>query len=192
MRIGLDIDDVLVPLVEGLDLFYNTRYGKEISLRDHTSYDLSSVWGISPQETVQIVEDFYRSPAFSDLKPLEGAQDGVGRLSKNHTLIAVSSRPKLIQGPTEEWIGKYFSNNISEVICTGQYNLDSNQISKDTIFLREGVDIVVEDVLPTAVKCVDHGMTAFLFNMPWNQNGNLKNERLVRVHNWADLMRKLK
>jgi uncharacterized HAD superfamily protein len=186
MRIGIDLDEVLAKMVVELNNFYNRRYGTNFSFDDYAEYDLEVTWGGSRDRAVRIVREFYSSSFFKDIQPLDGSQEGIDKMFEENELFVVTARPSLLKRRTEEWIEKYFSGRMKEVIYTGEYSLHSSEMSKEKICLGKGIEIILEDNLETARKCSLEGIRSVLFDRPWNQNGF--DRSVVRVRSWKEAL----
>jgi len=196
MKIAIDIDGVLADTNPALNDFYNKRHGTTLKVKDYFSHDLGKVWGCPEQEAVQIVEEFYQSPCLLRIHPLKGSVQGINALSKKHNLIAVTSRPEIIQMKTEEFISNYFGKKIDEIVSLTLHNFLAEKRSKYYACSSRGVDLLIEDCLETAIDCAEKGITSFLLNQPWNQlDGNYRGilpVNFIRFQNWLEIVEKLK
>lgn len=197
MKIAIDIDDVLADLKPVLNKFYNKRHGTNFNVEDYKYHDLEKTWGGTQENAVKIVEEFYQSPDFLNIRPVPYSPECVLRLSQNHNLFSITSRPETIRLQTRQFLQKYFFGVINNVFHTGQYTLPASHISKASICLEEKADAIIEDCLEIAMDCVNRGLKTFLLNAPYNQlNGAYSKESLspnfIRVQNWLELTEKLK
>ena len=190
-KIGVDIDEVLASLIHELTNFYNSIYKTNFSFEDYHTYDLEDTWGGTKERSVKIVDNFYSSLFFRNIKPIDGSQKSIKVLSGKHDLIAITSRPNFMQRETESWIEKYFPRQIKKIICTGQYFLKQNKISKSDVCLEENAHIIIEDNYQTAFDCSKNGLVSFLLNKPWNKN-SLSGNGVVRVNSWKEILEKIK
>ncbi|HTZ41689.1 MAG TPA: hypothetical protein VMC07_00575, partial [Candidatus Omnitrophota bacterium] len=129
-RIASDIDDVLLNLKDPLRDYYNRRFGANLQLSHYNNYALDKVWGCTRQEAVQIVDDFYLSPEFKTMQPVQGAMEATSLISLKHEVSAITSRPISMQEQTTESLMQYFGNIFSEIFHNGQYGLQTSGLDK--------------------------------------------------------------
>jgi len=187
LRIGIDVDEVLASLVVQLNSFYNETYGTNFHIEDYHSYNLENTWGGDNESAVGIVNNFYNSLYFDEIKPLIGSQQVIEQLSRKNQLVAITSRPDFIKEKTERWIKRYFPKQFEEIICTGRYISSSRHVKSD-ICLTENIGLIIEDNLETCLDCVDNGIDAILFDKPWNRNGSIEDKGIIRVKNWDEVL----
>jgi len=195
MKIAIDIDGVLSDLMPVLNEFYNNRHGTNFRVEDYKHHDFEKTWGGSKENAVKIVEDFFQSPDFLKVRPMPYSPECVLRLSRNHDLFSVTSRPESVRSQTEQFLQKYFFGAISNVFYTGQYTLSASYISKAGICLEEKADVIVEDCLETAVDCAIKGIHALWFAPRNSINGQdhlTLPKNFVHVKNWFEIVEKLK
>ena len=189
--IGLDIDEVLLGLVDGLNDFYNRRFGTGFKVEDYVTYDLEDTWGGTKEDAVRIVEDFYGSPDFLKISPVSGSQEAVARLARTSPLVSITSRPSSIREGTLSQIQRFFGRSIGDVFFNGQYGMKSHKISKASICEGNGVGSFVDDNLSVCNDLAARGIRTYLFERPWNRNEDVHPE-VVRVRNWTELYEVLK
>ena len=120
MNIGVDLDEVLAELMDQLIVFYNNKAGACFRKTDFEAYDLSETWGISQEAAITVVEDFYKSREFTEIRPVEGAQDACAKLKRGgHNLFIITARPASREAATMEWVEKFFPGLFRQVIFTG-------------------------------------------------------------------------
>jgi uncharacterized HAD superfamily protein len=186
MKIGVDLDDVLVQLLVGLDKYHNDIYKTELVFEDHKDFNLSKVWNCSDEEMKKRVYDFYRSDYTNDLIPLDGAVKAIDRLSKNNELILITSRSESIKDRTIEWIEKYFPKKFSKIFFTSQFDSKKVKKTKGDLCVELGISLMIEDHLEYACECAGKNIEVLLMNKPYNQNVNLP-LRVKRVFDWKEI-----
>ncbi|MEI6732163.1 MAG: hypothetical protein WCK90_05820, partial [archaeon] len=67
IKVGSDLDGVLVPLFETALPFLNGRFNTNISLEQVTSHDVSPVFGVSQQVLYEVLCDFYKTDEFKKM-----------------------------------------------------------------------------------------------------------------------------
>lgn len=196
MKIAVDIDGVLADMMPVLNDFYNRKFGTSFNVGDYKYHDLEKTWGGTKENAVEIVDEFFQSPNFSGISPIERSQESVLRLSKKHELFLVTSRPKSIRHRTLEFLQKHFPKGIKRVIHTGQYVSSASSINKFDICTHEKSDVLIEDCLEIAIDCANRGLKTFLLDSPLNRlNGQYLKEdipkNLVRVKSWMEIVKRL-
>lgn len=191
MKIGTDIDDVLLSFFPKLNEFYNGIYGTSFKFEDYKHFDLEKTWGGTKERAIEIVNAFYNHPLFDNILPIDGSQRAINILSKDNDFSAISYRPKDMEIKTINCIEKYFRKNIKEVILNGQYGAKSSEMSKVDICLDKSIELIIEDNFETAKECSEKGITAFLLDKPWNQNNPINNDNFFRFKNWNEILEKL-
>ncbi len=196
MKIAVDIDGVLADLMPFLNDFYNQKYGTNFKIEDYKHHDLDKTWGCSKDEVVKIIEEFYHSPNFLKIVPIEYSQEGILDLSKKHSLFLITSRPQYLSVQTERFIQDFFEGQIKKIIYTGQYRLSAKDIDKTGICILEKADVLVEDCFEVAMRCANQGILVFFLDSFWNQVNGQENpvlpENLLRVKTWREIVEKLK
>lgn len=190
MKIGIDIDEVLSCFVDGINDFHNRVYGTNLKFEDHISWDLEKVFGGSKERAVKVVHDFYDTGGYRNLMVKKGAQEAVNALSKNHMLVALTSRPEFMKGTTLDWLNKNFNKDINETIFGNQYSSPSESVDKSVLCLKFGINVLLDDHPNSSLKCAEKGIKVFLFDRPWNKG--IEHENLIRVKDWPEIIGKLK
>ncbi|MBU2639375.1 MAG: hypothetical protein KKG75_01565 [Nanoarchaeota archaeon] len=192
MLIALDIDDVLADLVPALARFHNDRYGTKLKKKDFHSYRFSEVWGGSNGGAYGKMWSFLHSPYFFNLRPMEGAVEGIRGLGNNpeNGLISITSRPRRLKNLTRNWIERYFPD-ISEIYFSRNNYVDFGNSPKKVDYCKSSsVDVLVEDSLEYARECGEGGIKVVLLDQPWNRQETP--EGVVRVNNWEGIMKYFK
>ncbi|MEK6970216.1 MAG: hypothetical protein AABW68_00790 [archaeon] len=186
MRIGIDIDGVLVDIVSPLLELYNAHKGTGHRYEDVGHYDLHQTWNCSPQEAIDWVHQFYATPAFDEMPVIDGAVAGVTRLSKGHELFIITSRPAYLQEKTKAWIERYFGDAFVEILFGNAYSLHGPQKDKSTLCSEKDVRVLIEDAPGNAIDCAQAGIEVFLFDQPWNRKMS-PTKNVTRVMSWDEI-----
>jgi uncharacterized HAD superfamily protein len=185
MKVGVDIDDVVVDFMGGFLEFCNLKLNKSLCLDDWGSYFLYDVYGVSKQKELEIVEEFHNSDRFEKLGLIGGAKEGVGVLQKNHKLILITSRKPIFKEMTREFIKKHFGEGCFEIFHS--INPDEvKDMKKSDICVNENVDLLIEDNQGYALEVAQQGITVLLLDKPWNKN--VEHENIRRVEDWEGIV----
>lgn len=188
MKIGLDLDDVIVEFSKGYLDFYNLKNRTNLEYKNWTRYNFSDSFGKSKAEANEVMEEFYHSPFFDNLKLSEDSRDSIELLARNNRLFIITARPLRYKEKTEKFTGKYFPDILIKIFYSDEMSKE-HCIGKAGLCKREGIDIFIDDSLECALSCSKEGTKTFLLNKPWNQgecNG------IIRVKNWQEILANIK
>lgn len=187
MHIGVDMDSVIAEIVNPLIRFHNDVYKTKNKPSDHVMFDLSPIWGCDLDETINRIDEFYRSKYFDLIKPIPGARQAISRLSKNHDLSLITARPYWLETKSIIWLNCYFPNRFKHIHHTNlAHKKSSPHKKKSEVCLDNGVEIMIEDHLEYASDIASVGIPVLLFNQPWNQTKNLP-KGVERVYSWKEI-----
>ena len=192
MKIGIDVDEVLCDTLAGFIAFHNQVYGSALVHADFTSYEWSSVLGLSFEEASRRVHEFLDHELFTGVAPVSGAVEAVRELGVNHELVVVTSRWDKMIPPTYTWIDAHFKNVFSDIHFSKNAFAMGNNVNTRTkadICEQEGIDLIIEDALEYAKECAIRGIEVFLYDQPWN-SGALP-DGMTRVESWDAVVKKM-
>jgi uncharacterized protein len=191
MNIAIDLDDVTVQLTVDLTKEYNRQFNTSFTQEDHTVFDLSKVWKCSPEDMMEFVYSFYRSPIMKSLPPVPGAVEGITALSKHNSVCFITSRPEFTKQLTLDWLHTHFPKQDMPVYFTNQFALaHDNKVKKSDICKQMGVEVIIEDGPAYAVDCSENNIIVFLIDRPWNQSVE-ENDNIIRVKTWKEVLSNL-
>ncbi len=189
MKIGIDIDDVLVEFAKGYLNKYEEKYEKKVNFEDIFSFDLWKPLGISKQEAIDLADSYYDSLEFDNIGVLEGAKSALREISKNYEIFLITSRPIKLKEKTNNFINQHFSGIPLRIIFSNDF-FSQGMKSKAQICEEEGIKLIIEDNKNYSALCAKKGIKVFLFDKPWNKNFKRKN--IERVYNWSEILERLK
>lgn len=185
--IGVDFDDVLFKCNEALADFHNTLYGTSYSVGDVTTFDLSTVWNCTPEETQERFDHFFRSAFHHETEMVLGAKDALKALNETYDIVIVTARPTESENATLEWLSKHFLGLYREIHFTNQFHKDrSLHRLKSSILKDVGAVVFIEDALHHAEDASKLGIPVFLFDAPWNQ-GEVPHG-VTRIYSWDEVL----
>ncbi len=186
MKIGIDLDEVLVNFMPCFLSFYEEVSGKKFPLEGMKSY---SFWengvGKDREEAIQLVDRFFESRASDELPLMEGAREAVSRFSEEGKVWIITLRPERYRRKTENLIRKNFPEANGNIVYTGDFH-GGNKKTKAEACLDLGIDELYEDNLHYARVCANYVSMVYLFDKPWNQ-GKVK-RNIFRVKNWREVL----
>ena len=188
MKIGIDLDEVLLDFIGPLNDFYNQCYGTKFSRDDYTDYALWNIWNCSQNEANKFVDFFLRSRYYFLVRPLPDAKRVVERLSLKHELCAITARPLFNRSRVINSVDRYFGKLIKEIHFSGNVFNDLHQgASKAEICLVNDIEVMIEDSLEYAEQCASAGIKSFLLTTPWNVK-KTTSDKITRLKNLSDII----
>jgi uncharacterized HAD superfamily protein len=191
MKIVIDIDEVLADQIPEIIKFFNESYHENLSLEDLDKYVYLGFLGLTKEESKKNLLQFFETPYFRNIKPIDGAIHAIDKLSRNNELIVLTGRPYLIKKDTECWLEQYFPNKFSQIIF-------NNVFTKETFLPRTGskmdicreidAEIFIEDDLFFIQKCPDN-LRVLLYDHPWNRKSLPPG--VSRVKNWNEILERI-
>ena len=188
-KIGIDFDDVIYGFNRAYCDFHNAKYGTNIAYEDISQYEMEKTWGISLQECVKRVDEFYFSTDHAGAKPVEGSLRGIGILKRDNDLHLITSRREDVRAQTTSWLEKHFPNTFAEIHFTNQFGSTKKKRLKSEVCKELGIDVMVEDALHYADDLSTKGVRVLLLDTPWNQ-GQVP-ELVSRVDSWDEAVEAL-
>lgn len=191
MLIALDLDSVLADIVPSMFVFHNKHYGTKNKLSDHMDYALSKTWGCSPEEVVERVYHFYKSPEFHKIKTVSGAEKAVDYLARKYELVIITSRPHITDKSTKLWLDKHFPGKINSIHHTNQFSRAGSPSRKKSQVCRQlGATVIIEDAIEYALDCHNENIKVYLKEMPWNKDRRLP-EGITKFSQWREIKKYL-
>jgi 5'(3')-deoxyribonucleotidase len=187
MKIGIDLDEVLVDFLPALLKYHNATYGTSLTREDFFTYHYWDIWGGTVEEAIKKVCDFHQTPYFKDLKPIAGTQEAIKRLKEGNELFIITSRQESIASATKAWIAEYFPDAFSDVFLTNQYSLSGDKKTKKEYCELLGIEVLIEDQLKYGLECLAPERKIFLLDCPWNKAKELP-EGIKRVYSWQEII----
>lgn len=186
MKIGVDLDDVLVDFWSEMLTFHNSRYGTAFSKGDFFSYDMWEVLGITREEGIARIETFYASPQFTAIPALPGAQEAVRAMGERHELIVITGRPEYTALATHELINRHFPDAFADIHFTNAYARGLPPRAKADVCREQEIELLLEDHIGHALGAAEAGISVMLFDQPWNTEAP-EHENMTRVLSWRDV-----
>lgn len=190
MRIGIDLDDVLIDLNHSLSLFHNTQYGTNYRTDEVRSFHLEEVWNCTRDEAIRRVGEFYEVHDPQYIPAIEGAHETLNRLKKRNEFFIITGRPHSQRTKTEKTVDFHFPNIFNEIHFTDFFSKRGNALTKADICQSLTIDIFVEDNHKWAHQVAEKGIPTILMNKPWNQEP-ITHSNVTRVHNWKEIEQRI-
>jgi len=188
MRIGVDIDDVLVETMPAYLRAFEERFGRAVPLAEARWDPFELHPDIPPPDRLAFFEHLRRTgfmfsrAAYPDAPPAVRALRAAG-----HTLVIVSGRPRPHLPETERMLERIgIRQCFAEIV-----HRDGEGIAeyKGRTARDRRLDVLVEDEFPAARAVAQAGVAVLLMDRPWNQ-GALP-PRMERIASWAEALARL-
>lgn len=189
MVLGLDLDEVLLGFLPAFTQFHNEVYGTRLVLEDYSCYRFWEILGVSKEEGLGRMDNFYRTEHFRGIRPLGGAVEGVRELRKEGELVVITSRPEWIRGETESSLERYFPGQFREVCFSRHISAEGDKKgkTKSEICLEGGIKVLVDDCLDYVLECAGKGIKVVMMDCPYNRVEELP-EGVRRVYDWKGVL----
>lgn len=186
--IGVDLDDVLAKHAQGWADFQRDVCGEQIS-----EHDFRDDWAVAlphvPADELEVrKQKFFTQAVVGELEIIEGAQEGVERLTEFGRVVVLTARRETAREPTERWITKNFGSLIDEIYCATYFDHTGTKITKPKAdaCLEVGVEYLIDDQPRHCLSVSEVGVQALLFgDYRWNQEPQDLPRLVTRVSNWA-------
>ncbi len=189
MRIGVDIDDVLVDALPHFLAAFNARFGKAVPL-EQADWDLFPVFPEIPPSDRRAFWRTLEEERFLFQRPVRPeAAAAIRRLRDlDHDLFMVSGRLPWHREPTLQWLaGQGLGDAFADLLVRDLQRLREDHKREAAATLR--LDAFIEDERRTAEALVTLPLTVFLLDRPWNQGP--ARSGLYRVRNWDEIVSRL-
>ncbi len=188
MNIAIDIDEVLAQFLQGVIDYHNHTYKTNLVADQFKSYYFWETWGGTREQAIKKVADFSKSDFYTNIKPVDGAQEAIQTLKQNHSLFVVTARPETMEKETLSWLNRHFPDCFQEVVFTNHWADGCEAISKGDVCDRFGAELHIEDNIDYAKECLNGKRHVLLMDQPWNQSNSLP-DGVTRVFSWEEILK---
>ena len=172
LRIGIDIDDVLVQSAARSIELYNLSFGSRLTLDDWYNFSdpdfYGPRWGTSDiPEIVKRVVATLKDDDFLTVETVDGAQAALLYLNEQgHKLFAITGRSEGVRAQTKALLDKNFSNIFTDetLFFVDHFEHDGKKVSKADIGLQLNLTHFVEDLPAHANTMAYVGIKTVLLN----------------------------
>jgi 5'(3')-deoxyribonucleotidase len=187
MKIGIDLDEVLVDFLPAFIEYHNATYHTSLKRDDFFSYQYYEVFGGTLEETMRKVYDFHQTPYFKNMKPIAGTQEAISLLKEGNELFIITSRQDSVKEITIQWINEYFPNSFNDIILTNNHSFSGDVKTKREYCDLLKIDALIDDQVYYALECLAPNRKIFLLDCPWNQSAELP-PGISRVYSWQEII----
>lgn len=188
MRIGVDLDDVIVEFSKTFLDFYNKKKSTRFEYRGWTKYQFADSFGLDREGVNLVAEEFFNSNLFYELDFFKDSKKCLNQLSKKNQLYIVTSRPIRHGEKTKKFIEGNLPGVFNEIFYSDEVCKDHAQ-GKAEICKREQIEIIIEDNLEYALCCNQNKIKPIIFNRNWNKEYS---NGILRAGDWNQISYKIK
>lgn len=186
-KIGVDLDDVLLAIIDGLFPWHNRLYGTNNRTDEIRPFELSSSWGCTKEEAVSRILDFYQTPEHAACLPIPGSVEAMNILSQTHELVIITSKPANLEAMTHAWVEKHFPKTFQGIYFTSSFVTPEHQQVKKSELCRElGIELFIDDSIGNIIDVASVCEHSFLFDRPWNQEQIILPSNVTRTFSWKE------
>ena len=171
LRIGIDIDGVIVDLVSSVLPLLSKACGRPVSHRDIYCFDIGKALNIE-DKMADVWAQVYRGNTLRFAPPIKGAITGLSAL-REHEIWLVTRRPTSTRSHTMSWLRE-------KRIKYDHLIFDS---SPNKHSVGQNFDVFVEDNLEQACAIAEACIFSLLLDQPWNQTLILP-KHCTRIEDW--------
>lgn len=187
LKIGIDIDEVIVEFLDSLLEFYNEKYNKDLRKEDFSDYFINNIIGGTQENLEKELDDF--GYPVEKIKLVDGAIDAIKKLSRDHDLFILTARHPRFKHQTETFLNKHFGDIFNEILYTGEVFKEFG-ITKADLCNEKKIEFMIDDNSIFAREIAEKGVKVFLLDKPWNQNYET-HDNIFKVNHWEDVVNKI-
>lgn len=194
IKILCDIDGVLANFFKGFAEFANYNYGTLIDPNlEPAEYDFSG-WGFGADKVnwEEAINKWILQDGFLKLLPYDGATEFCNKINNLYDVYFITARVGDFGHMFSPEIVEKVKNNTSDWFKN--HNIKANNlmfIRNKVDFCKEnGIPILIEDKLKTALRSAKNDLDTVLINRGWNQHP--PRFRIYRVKNYDEALKILK
>lgn len=193
MAIGIDIDEVLFPLLAPHCRFLNRKYNIHLEESQFSTYDfwdnpayLDHGKRVTQKQATDDYYEFIKTPEFKRIEPYSGAVEAVSQLKELDSLIAVTSRQNELKNHTEMQLDYFFPQAFSKIVLGNRYaNNSEPEISKIKLCKDNNTWLLLEDQKHYALE-VSKFASVLLLDKYWNQGMPWDIPNIYKITGLAD------
>lgn len=164
--IAVDVDDVLAAEAEFVISYSNEHWGGDFTLEDYSEH-WNNFWQVNHEELERRASELHQPGIVSGYRILPHGLAVLRKLKMEYELIVVTSRRKVVEGETLQWLDLHFPEIFSKLVLTGFWDdpdaADRHLLSKGSLLRDHDVVCLIDDQPKHCLGAVEHGMKAVLF-----------------------------
>lgn len=171
MKIGIDMDGVIIDTINFISREFTETFGSKVTPGD-------IVYGLNRLEGADRMFEEKGEYLLCSLDPMEHAVEAINSLGARHEIHIVSARFRMHYDATLEWIRKH-GIKADEIIFT-------EGGGKADICIRNGIDLLIEDSLSNALEVSAAGIPVILLSTEYNRAEVPDN--ISYCDSWSDIL----
>jgi len=183
-----DLNDVLDNWFPMLLDFTNNKFGTNCQLKDVRSHGFWKYFGITREQGLQTVHEFYRL-AFGTVRPIPEAQAGIAELSEKYWLTLLTDNALENDFYIYEFIMRHYPARFGQIIITNKVAASGIRLSKSDFCEQIRPIVFVEDSAENAINCAEFCGKVFLLKYPRNEDFKDLPGNVIPVADWNELMK---
>ncbi len=187
---GFDFDDVLFDTNRAICRWHNARFNTQFTRDDIKSYHLYELWGVSREEGIRRVFEFYHSEEHMETELMPGVARALPRLLERDELFIISARPNGVLGHTQELMGRHFPELVDRLYLTNRFGAGP-EIDKSELCKRFDLESFVDDAPHHDEDVAKVVRQPVLFETPWNRSYAATLPPHRRARSWYGLAMRL-
>lgn len=143
-HIGIDLDEVLVPLLPRLKKYYVNKYKK--TPRGTVKYDFSEIFNMNKIESAKFVEEYYNSIDAYLNEPYKNSKNFLIWLKNNEYKISlITDRQYYARKYTKIWCDFHFEDLYDKIYYTNKQSHTGGEINKTVLCDVLNIDTIIDD-----------------------------------------------
>jgi uncharacterized HAD superfamily protein len=182
VKLGIDLDGVVVDIVGQLLPYLSQICGRQISREEIQCYEFETALQMSHQQVAQMMDIVREQDLFNQAAPVDGSIACLRRFEVMDNLDwrFITSRPQWARAVTETWLSRHgFAHRELHLTDRGK-----------PLAIKLGLDVFIDDDILTARELTSQGIRVLLMDNPWNRREQLPNN-CCRVANWDEVQHEL-
>ncbi len=179
MKIGVDLDNVVVPLYEEMIRLVKEKYGIECKKEDWKKYRMCDSFGITEEQLEQLYKEMCLDDTLLKIKPIKGAVETINKYSNDFEFYFITARYELAKKKTLEWF-----RNSGLIYKEENIFFDSEKAGLANKF---GIKYFIDDNIDVVLNMAKYGIVCLLYNQPWNKELLEDGVMIKRVYSWKDI-----
>ena len=169
LKIGFDLDDVLVPYMKYFWDFCHNHLGyKNITPLDQmTSTSFEKLLGVDGDTMDKIIKEFEQHENWIKIHNHEPHPECIQLLTdlkqNGHTLFIITAREERYHSITHECISRFFPEIFTDVVFCNIYRGNGKKETKSSVCKRLGCSILIDDNLDHVREVRESGIQGIAF-----------------------------
>lgn len=188
--IAVDIDDVIVSESRSIIEYSNKHWGHNLDFDDYDE-NWQAMWGVDHDELLARAAELHR-PGMQTSYPLKhGSKKSLTQLKKKYKLVALTSRRKVVQEETVEWINQILPGVFEKIYFTGFWDTGKpggHLLTKGDLAKDLKVDYLIDDQPKHCISADELGIRSILFGDHRVQREFCGSKTIVLCKNWQAVL----